>query len=144
MESLKEKEAELHRVQIHLALQKREELLQARKIVEGMEVIAGRVDFMGPRELRSLTDLLRDRMRQGAVVLAAPIDDRVHWIVGTSGSGRGVIHAGVLVNEVARITGGKGGGRPDLAEGSGKDPGKIDEALEAVSEIIRKLLAGEK
>jgi alanyl-tRNA synthetase len=54
------------------------------------------------------------------------------------------LHAGTLVNEVAQITGGKGGGKPDLAEGSGKDRAKIDQALESVPAIIRRLLSKEK
>jgi alanyl-tRNA synthetase len=144
MESLKEKEGELNRIQNHLALQKRDELLKEKKIIEGIEVISGRVDFMGPRELRNLSDLIRDKVGKGAVILAASVDDRVHWIVGTSGSNRLGLHAGTLVNEVAQITGGKGGGKPDLAEGSGKDRTKIDQALESVPAIIKRLLSKEK
>ena len=144
MESLKEKEGELNRIQNHLALQKRAELLREKKTIEGIEVISGRVDFMGPRELRNLSDLIRDKMGEGAVILAAAVDDRVHWIVGTSGSNRLGLHAGTLVNEIAQITGGKGGGKPDLAEGSGKDRGKIDQALESVPAIIKRLLSKEK
>ena len=144
IESLKEKEGELNRIQNHLALQKRDELLKEKRIIEGIEVISGRVDFMGPRELRNLSDLIRDKIGKGAVILAASVDDRVHWIVGTSGSNRLGLHAGTLVNEVAQITGGKGGGKPDLAEGSGKDRAKIDEALESVPAIIKRLLSREK
>ena len=144
LESFKEKEEELNRIQHHLALQKRDELLREKKIIEGIEVISGRVDFMGPRELRNLSDLLRDKMEKGTVILAASVDDRVHWIVGTSGSNCLGLHAGTLVNEVAQITGGKGGGKSDLAEGSGKDRAKIDRALESVPAIIKRLLSKEK
>jgi alanyl-tRNA synthetase len=141
MQALRDQEAELSRIQGYLALQKRDELLEQKQIIEGIEVISGMVDFMGPRELRHLSDLIRDKMGTGAVVLAAPVDDRVHWVVGTSTPKGLGLHAGILVNEVAQITGGKGGGRPDLAEGSGKDRGKVDQALESVPSIIRRLVS---
>jgi alanyl-tRNA synthetase len=141
MQALRDQEAELSRIQGYLALQKRDELLEQKQIIEGIEVISGRVDFMGPRELRHLSDLIRDKIGTGAVVLAAPVDDRVHWVVGTSAPKGLGLHAGILVNEVAQITGGKGGGRPDLAEGSGKDRGKVDQALESVPSIIRRLVS---
>jgi len=144
MQNLKEQEAMVSRIQDHLALQKRDELLKKRKIVEGIEVVAGRVDFLGPRGLRKLSDLIKERIEKGAVILAAATNDRVHWVVGTSSLDRGRLHAGALVNEVAQITEGKGGGRADLAEGSGKVPGKIDQALKSVPSIIRRLLSKEK
>jgi alanyl-tRNA synthetase len=140
LQNLKEKETELDRLQHHLMLQMREELLRGKEIVEGLEVITGKVLFMGPRELRSLSDLLKDRIGSGVIVLAASLDDRVHWVVGTSSQAMG-LHAGKLVNEIAQITEGKGGGRPDLAEGSGRDAGKIDQALAAVPHLIRRLVS---
>jgi alanyl-tRNA synthetase len=141
MQALKEQETGLSRIQDYLALQKRDELLKEKKMVEGIEVISGRVDFLGPRELRRLSDLIKERIQNGTVILAGASDDRVHWVVGTSASECARLHAGILVNEVAQITGGKGGGRADLAEGSGRYPGKIDQALESVPTIIRRLLS---
>jgi alanyl-tRNA synthetase len=140
--TLKEQENAMNRIQDYLALQKRDELLREKKVVNGMEVVSGRVDFLGPRELRRLSDLIKDRIENGAIVLAASTADRVHWVVGTCASDRSRLHAGTLVNEVARITGGKGGGRVDLAEGSGRLPEKIDQALASVPSIIRRLLSG--
>jgi alanyl-tRNA synthetase len=55
---------------------------------------------------------------------------------------KGKVHAGLLVREVARLTGGEGGGRPDLAEAGGKDPGQLEAALKAVEGIVRRMLRG--
>jgi alanyl-tRNA synthetase len=142
LQTVKAQESELSKIQAHLAFQKRDELLAGKKIVEGVPVVSGRVDFMGPRELRNLSDLIRDRIQEGLIILAASSDNRVHWVVGNSVCQPSGLHAGQLVNAVAQITGGKGGGRPDLAEGSGKDPQRIDQALESLPQIITKMLSG--
>ena len=144
MQSLKDQEAALNRMQEYIALQKREELLRQKVVIEGIEVVWGRVDCLGPRELRRLSDLIRDKMQGGAVVLASSTDDRVHWVVSTSGSAASRLHAGRLVREVAEITDGKGGGRAELGEGSGRDPGKIDRALTSVPALVKRMLGGKE
>ncbi len=141
LQTFKAQESELSKIQVHLAIQKRDELVAEKKIVEGIEVVSGKVDFMGPRELRNLSDLIRDRIHEGVIILAGSSDNRVHWVVGSSVSKRTGLHAGHLVNEMAQITGGKGGGRPELAEGSGKDSQKIDQALESLPHMIKKMLS---
>ena len=88
-------------------------------------------------KLRQAADNVRDSIGSGVVVLAAENDGKVNWVVMATKDavGRG-LHAGQLVKEAAMITGGGGGGRPDMAQAGGKDAAKIDEALAKVKSIV--------
>ena len=110
--------------------------------VDGARVVAAEVEVADQDELRALGDQLRDRLGTGVVVLAARSDDRtaLFAVVTDDLIGRGV-RADQVVREVARITGGSGGGRPHMAQGGVGDPSKVAEALEQAREIVRTLLA---
>jgi alanyl-tRNA synthetase len=110
--------------------------------VDGTRVVATEVEVADQDELRALGDQLRDRLGSGVVVLAARSDDRtaLFAVVTDDLIGRGV-RADHVVREVARITGGSGGGRPHMAQGGVGDPGKVAEALDQAREIVRSLLA---
>ena len=93
---------------------------------------------MDPRDLRDFGDKLRDRMQSGVLALGSVKDDKVNLIVMVTKDLVGRLHAGQIVKELAGTLGGTGGGKPDLAQAGGKDPGKIDEALESVYAIVEK------
>jgi len=92
-------------------------------------------------ELRSLDDRVRERLGTGAAVLAARQGERVALIAVVTDDliGRGV-RADALVREVARLTGGTGGGRPHMAQGGVGDPTQLDDALRRAPELVRELL----
>ncbi len=104
--------------------------------IEGVKVLAVEVPSMGNDDLRNFGDKLRDKV-QGLVVLASVQEDKINLLAMATKEavGRG-IHAGNIIKEVAQITGGRGGGRPDMAQAGGKDASKIAEALQAVSGIV--------
>jgi alanyl-tRNA synthetase len=105
--------------------------------VDGVNVIAARVEHIAGDALRHLADDLVRRLGSGIVVLGAEVDGRVQLVSEVSqdlvSAG---YHAGNLVREVAKITGGGGGGRPDFAQAGGKNPARLDEALAKVRELV--------
>jgi alanyl-tRNA synthetase len=108
--------------------------------VNGAKVLAARVDGMDRAQLRSLVDSLRNKWKSAVVVLASVSDSDVAIVAGVTKDLTGKVQAGKLVAAVAQATAGKGGGRPDMAEGGGKDPSRLAEALEKISsEVSQKL-----
>ena len=108
--------------------------------VNGVKVLAARVDGMDRVQLRSLVDSLRNKWKSAVVVLASVNDGEVAIVAGVTRDITGKVQAGKLVSAVAQATGGKGGGRPDMAEGGGKDSSRLADALESVSkEVSHKL-----
>ena len=102
---------------------------QAREI-NGVKVLAGRVDGADAKTMRTLVDDLRQKLGSGIVLLAAETDGKALVAVGVTADLTGSYKAGDLVKEVAKRVGGGGGGRPDFAQAGGKDPSQIDAALE--------------
>ena len=109
--------------------------------VDGVKLLTRRVSGLEKAALRNLSDTLRDRLGSGVIVLASEHDGKVALVVSVSKDLTTRVKAGGLVKELAPIVGGGGGGRPDLAEAGGKDPGKIADLLGAASQILRTALS---
>src|SRR5205807_8715236 len=97
--------------------------------VRGVKVLAHRVDNLERAQMRTLMDQLRDKIGSGVVVLGSATNGNVALIVGVTKDLTSRIQAGKVIGPVAQKVGGKGGGRPDLAEAGGKDPSALDAAL---------------
>jgi alanyl-tRNA synthetase len=112
--------------------------------VAGTRLVASEVDVANSDELRSLGDRLRERLGSGAAVLAAHLPDKtaLFAVVTDDLISRG-LRADALVREVAKLTGGSGGGRPHMAQGGVGDPAQVESALGRAPAIVRELL-GEK
>jgi alanyl-tRNA synthetase len=108
--------------------------------VNGIKVLAERVDNLDAAGARELADRLLQKLQSGVVILGRAEDNKASLVVRVSKDLTGRLHAGHIVKELARIVGGGGGGRPDLAEAGGRAPEKLDEALRASSEVIERLL----
>jgi alanyl-tRNA synthetase len=102
------------------------------RTVNGARVLAARIDGMDRQQMRSLADSLRNRWKSAVVVLASTVDGSVAIVAAVTRDLTSKVQAGKLVSALAQATGGKGGGRPDMAEGGGKDAGALASALEAV------------
>jgi len=111
------------------------------KDVKGVKVLAHRVDNLERAQLRTLVDQLRDKMGSGVVVLGSASNGSVSLIVGVTKDLTGRVQAGKVIGPVAQKVGGKGGGRPDLAEAGGKDAGALDAALDGAYAVVESLLA---
>ncbi len=110
------------------------------KDVKGVKVLAHRVDNLERAQLRTLVDQLREKIGSGVVVLGSASNGSVSLIVGVTKDLVGRVQAGKVIGPVAQKVGGKGGGRPDLAEAGGKDPAALDSALAGVYTVVESLL----
>jgi alanyl-tRNA synthetase len=110
------------------------------KDVKGVKVLAHRVDNLERAQLRTLVDQLRDKIGSGVVVLGSASNGSVSLIVGVTKDLTGRVQAGKVIGPVAQKVGGKGGGRPDLAEAGGKDAGALDAALDEAYAVVESLL----
>jgi alanyl-tRNA synthetase len=110
------------------------------KDVKGVKVLAHRVDNLERAQMRTLVDQLRDKIGSGVVVLGSASNGTVSLIVGVTKDLTGRVQAGKVIGPVALRVGGKGGGRPDLAEAGGKDPAALDSALAEAYTIVDSLL----
>ncbi len=108
--------------------------------VKGVKVMAQRVDSLDKSQMRNLVDELRGKLGSGVVVLGASADGRVSLIVGVTKDLTSRVQAGKIVSQLAAMVGGKGGGRPDLAEAGGSDPGALDGALAKAAGVVEALL----
>jgi alanyl-tRNA synthetase len=108
--------------------------------VKGVKVLAQRVDGLDKSQMRNLVDELRGKLGSGVVVLGAANEGKVSLIVGVSKDLTGKVQAGKIVGALAAKVGGKGGGRPDLAEAGGSDAGALDGALAAAKDVVEELL----
>src|ERR1700723_2668044 len=110
------------------------------KEVKGIKVLAHRVDNLERAQLRTLVDQLRDKLGSGVVVLGSASNGNVSLIVGVTKDLISRVQAGKVIGPVAQKVGGKGGGRPDLAEAGGKDAAALDAALAEVYTVVETLL----
>jgi alanyl-tRNA synthetase len=110
------------------------------KEIKGVKVLAHRVDNLERAQMRTLIDQLRDKIGSGVVVLGSAADGTVSLIVGVTKDLTSRVQAGKVIGPVAQQVGGKGGGRPDLAEAGGKDPAALDAALQAAYGVVESLL----
>src|SRR5438445_251652 len=110
------------------------------KEVRGVKVLAHRVDNLGRPQMRTLVEQVRDKIGSGVVVLGSATNGNVALIVGVTKDLTSRIQAGKVIGPVAQKVGGKGGGRPDLAEAGGKDPEALDAALGEAYGVVEELL----
>src|ERR1019366_3161885 len=110
------------------------------KEVRGVKVLTHRVDNLERAQMRTLVDQLRDKLGSAVVVLGSASDGNVSLIVGVTKDLTSRIQAGKIIGPVAQKVGGKGGGRPDLAEAGGKDAAALDAALSEAYSVVESLL----
>lgn len=111
--------------------------------IAGLKLVAARVNNQDIDQLRQTADQVRDLIAPGIVVLTSVDGEKVLWVIMASEAAvRQGVHAGKLIKEAAAITGGKGGGRPDMAQAGGKDESKIDEALKFAETTVREQISG--
>jgi alanyl-tRNA synthetase len=105
-----------------------------------VNVVAARLDGMDRQQMRVLADSLRNKLKSAVVVLASAQDSTISIVSAVTKNLTGKFHAGKLAGSVAEAVGGKGGGRPDMAEGGGKDVAALASALESVYTAVESQL----
>jgi alanyl-tRNA synthetase len=139
-ESIKQLEKQLETVKRKAAGSAAGELVEQAKTVRGVRLIAAKVDGFDRDALRQMVDTLRQKLGSGVVVLATAEDGKVSLIAAVTKDLNPKLHAGKIVQELAKLVGGSGGGRPDLAEAGGKDTSGIQNAIDQVYPLIDRLL----
>lgn len=138
---VKELEKELEQLRAKLAAGETETLIERAKEVGGVKVVSGTAPVASMDDLRNMTDAIREKLGSGVVVLGAVAGEgKVNLVAAVTKDLAGKLHAGKLVKEVAAICGGGGGGRPDMATAGGKNPEKLNEALQAVGRLVGEQL----
>jgi alanyl-tRNA synthetase len=136
----RELKKQLEQLKSRLAQSAAGDLEAQARAVKNSKVLAARVEGMDRQQMRELADGLRNKWKSAVVVLASPGDGALAIVAAVTKDLTGKIQAGKLVGAVAQATGGKGGGRPDMAEGGGKDASALPAALDAVyREVENKL-----
>jgi alanyl-tRNA synthetase len=133
---IKELERELEKLQRTAAAVQSSELAQGAREIHGIKVLAARHDSGDPEAMRELADKLRDQLKSGIVVLAGEKDGKANLLVAVTSDLTKKYHAGDLVKELSKTLGGRGGGKPEMAQAGGGDPAQIDAALARAYELV--------
>jgi alanyl-tRNA synthetase len=133
---------EVERLKARLAAAQSEELLQQAMEIAGLKVLPAKVEGLDAAALRTLGDRLREKLGSGVILLGSAFGDKALFLaMVTPDVVKQGIKAGDIVKIAAQAAGGGGGGRPDMAQAGGKEPAKIEAALELAVESIRNQLA---
>ena len=131
-------EKELARARSKLAMGQGQDLASQAVDVKGAKVLVATLEGADAKTLRDTMDKLKDRLKSAAIVLGAVNDGKVDLIAGVTADLTGKLKAGELVNYVAQQVGGKGGGRPDMAQAGGNDPAGLPSALQSVRSWVEQ------
>jgi alanyl-tRNA synthetase len=134
-------ERELARLKSKVASAQGDDLASQAIEVNGVKVLAVTLEGADARALREIMDKLKDKLKSAAIVLASTEGGKASLIAGVTPDLTSRLKAGDLVNFVARQVGGKGGGRPDMAQAGGTEPGKLPAALASVQAWVQGKLA---
>jgi alanyl-tRNA synthetase len=138
LDNVRSLERELAKLKSRLASGQGTDLAGQAVAVKGTKVVAATLDGADAKTLREAVDRLKDQLKSAAIVLGAVADGKVALIAGVTADLTGKVKAGELVNYVAQQVGGKGGGRPDMAQAGGTEPAKLAAALQSVKAWVEQ------
>jgi alanyl-tRNA synthetase len=130
-------EKEISRLQGKLASNQGSDLASQAIEINGIKVLAAELKNMDVKQLRITLDQLKEKLGTAAILLATVKDSKISLIAGVTKNATDKIKAGDLMTHIAKQVGGKGGGRPDMAQGGGNDPSQLKGALESVTEWVK-------
>ncbi|WP_101772771.1 alanine--tRNA ligase [Peptostreptococcus faecalis] len=137
VEENKKMEKELHSIQSKMNMQMADDIIEQKVDVNGVNLITNKYEGMDMDSLREVADNLRDKVENSVVVVANISDDKINFVATVSSEAiKKGAHAGNLVREIAKIAGGKGGGRPNMAQAGASDINMVDKALSTAKEIL--------
>ncbi|MEM7026828.1 MAG: alanine--tRNA ligase [Pseudomonadota bacterium] len=141
LEKTRKLEKELDQLKGKLASNAGSNMADEAEVIDGINVIAKSLEGADPKTLRDTVDQLKNKLGTAALVLATVSNEKVSLVAGVTKDSTDKIKAGDLVNFVAQQVGGKGGGRPDMAQAGGNDPAALESALQQVPDWIRTQLS---
>lgn len=134
-------EKELAALKSKLAAASSEDLLEQAQQVDDLKVLAAQVDGLDSKGLRTMVDQLKNKLGNGVVLLAAVDNGKVSLVAGVTKEASSRVKAGDLVRHAAEQLGGKGGGRPDMAQGGGSDVAAVPAVLQGISSWVGEQLS---
>lgn len=137
---IRDLEKDLQQLSSRLTKYETDKILQNVQDIGGIKLLAARVQAADMEAVRRTADQLRDKLDSGVIVLGAVAPGKVNLVTVVQPQGLRGLHAGKIIKAIAAITGGSGGGRPDMAQAGGKDPSRLDEALAKAPAIVRNFL----
>ena len=137
---MKALEKELSALKSRLATSQGDELVSQAVDIAGVKVLAAQLEGADSKTLRETLDKLKDKLKSAAIVLSSVGDGKVSLIAGVTADATARVKAGELVNFVAQQVGGKGGGRPDMAQAGGTEPANLKAALASVPAWVQERL----
>lgn len=142
-EELKQLNSENEKLKSRLAKDALGDVMDQVQEIEGVKLLAVRVEGVDMNGLRSLGDQLKEKLGEGVVLIASAQGDKVNLMAAaTEGAVRSGAHAGNLIKEISGLVGGGGGGRPNMAQAGGKNPEGIGEALKKTAQVLASQLKG--
>ena len=138
MAEMKEKDREIAALKQKLANSAVGDILSQVQEVNGVKFLAAKIDGMDANALRNMGDEFKQKLGSCVIVLASDMKDKVLFVTMVTDDLTKRFHAGKIIGEVAKVTGGGGGGRPNMAQAGGQDPAKIDEALAKALEMVEQ------
>ena len=134
----KEKDKTIESLKAKLLSKKSENFLSGVREIDGIKILARELEAESQKELRESADKIKDKLGSGIILLGAKNEGKVMLICMVTKDLAGRFKAGEIIKHLSGIVGGKGGGRPDMAQGGGSRPEKMAEALEAVYDLIEQ------
>ena len=140
LERSRKLEKELEQLKTKLASSQGADLASQAEDIGGIKVLAAKLEGADPKGLRDIVDQLKNKLGSAAVIVAAVEGDKISLVAGVTKDATNRIKAGDMLKVVAEQVGGKGGGRPDMAQGGGSQPENLEAALQSVSGWVRAQL----
>jgi alanyl-tRNA synthetase len=131
-------EKQLAEMETRLAKSRAQDLAMDARSVAGIPVVVGRLDGLDAEGLRAAVDSVKERLPSGVIILGAVTNNTTNLVSAVTKDLTARVHAGKLIQEVAKVVGGGGGGRPDLAQAGGKNPAELDRALAGVYDLVAR------
>lgn len=136
LRDLKQKDADIEALKAKIISKESGDILSGLKEIGGIKVLAKELDELSPKELRDYVDRIREKLASGIIVLGSKSEGKVMLICAVTDDLTKRYNAGKIIREMSEIVGGKGGGRPDMAQGGGSDPQKLAQALGSIDKMI--------
>ncbi|MBN2419818.1 MAG: alanine--tRNA ligase, partial [Deltaproteobacteria bacterium] len=136
LRDLKQKDTEIESLKSKILTKESGDILSGLQQINGVNVLTKELDSLSPKELRDYIDRIKDKLGSGIIVLGSKTEDKVMLICAVTDDLTNKYNAGRIIKEMSEIVGGKGGGRPDMAQGGGSNPRKLAQALESIRGII--------
>jgi hypothetical protein len=142
LQDLKQKDEEIESLKSKLLTKESDNILSGLQKINDINVLIKVLDALSPKELRDYVDKIKEKLESGIIVLVSRNEDKIMLICAVTNDLTKHYNAGKIIKEMSEIVGGRGGGRPDMAQGGGNNPQKLAQALESIKEIIFKLGSG--